>query len=158
LKAGAFWELVRGGGTPELGMLLVRRAADGTSEARLGFLLRVALGFGFGAEAAVVEGAYEGTSEILEGLRWTVGAGAGARGALGTSCAAGGVAVREMEASDDFLRNWLFEGDARSCDWLADGRSTGSLEAAGRGRPEGRGRCDGWSMATVAAVSVAVHA
>lgn len=109
---------MRGGGTPELGMLLVRRAADGTSEARLGFLLRVALGFGFGAEAAVVEGAYEGTSEILEGFRWTVGvgAGAGAGAALGASCAAGGVAVREREASDDFLRNWLFEGEARSCD------------------------------------------
>lgn len=109
---------MRGGGTPELGMWLVRRAADGTSEARLGFLLRVALGFGFGAEAAVVEGAYEGTSEILDGLRWTVGVGvgAGAGAALGASCAAGGVAVREREASDDFLRNWLFEGEARSCD------------------------------------------
>ena len=151
---------MRSGGTPELGMLLVRRAADGTSEARLGFLLRVALGFGFGAGAAVVEGAYEGTSEILEGLRWTVGAdvGTGAAPALGVGCAAGGVAVRGMEASDDFLRNWLFEGDARSCDWLADGRSTGNLEAAGRGRPEGRGRFDGWSMATVAACSAAVHA
>lgn len=101
-------------------MLLVRRAADGTSEARLGFLLRVALGFGFGADAAVVEGAYEGTSEILDGLRWTVGvgagAGAGAGAALGAGCAAGGVAVREMEANDGFLRNWLLEGDARSCD------------------------------------------
>lgn len=107
---------MRGGGTPALGMLLVRRAADGTSEARLGFLLRVTLGFGFGAEAAVVEGAYEGTSEILEGFRWTVGVDAGAGAALGASCAVGGVAVRDMEANDDFLRNWLFEGEARSCD------------------------------------------
>ena len=54
LKAGAFWELVRGGGGPELGILLTRRAADGTSEARLGLLLRVALGFGLGAGAAAV--------------------------------------------------------------------------------------------------------
>lgn len=107
---------MRGGGAPELGMLLVRRAADGTSEARLGFLLRVALGFGFGADAAVVEGAYEGTSEILDGLRWTVGAGAGAGAARGAGGAAGGVAVRETEANDDFWRNWLLEGDARSCD------------------------------------------
>jgi hypothetical protein len=56
LKAGAFWELVRGGGTPELGMPLARRAEDGTREARLGFLVRGALGLGLGA-AVVVEGA-----------------------------------------------------------------------------------------------------
>ena len=58
MKAGAFWEAVRGGGTPELGMPLTRRADDGTSEARLGFLARGAFVFvaGLGA-AAVLEGA-----------------------------------------------------------------------------------------------------
>lgn len=53
LKAGAFWLLVRGGGTPE-GMPLTRLAEDGTREARLGFLARAAFGAGFGAGAGAV--------------------------------------------------------------------------------------------------------
>ena len=58
MKAGAFCELVRGGGSPALGMPLTRRAADGTREARLGFFVRGAFGveLGLGA-AAVLEGA-----------------------------------------------------------------------------------------------------
>lgn len=54
LKAGAFWLLVRGGGTPE-GMLLTRLAEDGTREARLGFLVSVAFALGFGAGTAPLE-------------------------------------------------------------------------------------------------------
>lgn len=54
LKAGAFWLLVRGGGTPE-GMPLTRLAGDGASEARLGFLVRDAFALGFGAGAAPLE-------------------------------------------------------------------------------------------------------
>lgn len=42
---------LRGGGTPEPGMALTRRAEDGTSEARLGFLVKVAFVFGLGAAA-----------------------------------------------------------------------------------------------------------
>lgn len=51
LKAGAFWLLERGGGTPD-GMLLTRLAEDGTREARLGFLVRAALAVGRGAGRA----------------------------------------------------------------------------------------------------------
>lgn len=59
LKAGAVWVLVglRGGGRPALGMPLTRRAADGTREARLGFLARLGLVFGLGGAAAAAAAA-----------------------------------------------------------------------------------------------------
>lgn len=101
-------------------------------------------------------------------MRCSVGAdGGAARDGAWAGCGAG----REMEATEGFLRNWLLEAGERSCGWLPEGLSTGRREAAGRGRPEGRGMlelalalalalADG-SMATTAAVSVvdvAVHA
>lgn len=102
---------MRGGGAAELVMALTRRAEEGTREARLGFLLKVALGFGLAAVvvAGMVEWALdEGASEIREGFRWMegVGAGAGAGAALGGGgCCVGWAAGRNIEATEGFLRN-----------------------------------------------------
>jgi hypothetical protein len=63
-----------------------------------------------------------------------------------------------MDESDGFLRSCSVEAGARSCEWLLEGRSTGSLDAgAGLGMPDGRGIDEDWSMVEVEVVSRAIR-
>jgi hypothetical protein len=105
---------------PKLGMPLTRReeeeeAADGR---------RAAPGAAFGA-VDVVGGALGRASESLDVFFCSVE-----------------FVGRDIDCRDGFLRSVSVDDGARSCDWLAEGLSTGRRDGAGLGMPDGRGMDD----------------
>jgi hypothetical protein len=86
---------------------------------------------GFEVADAVVEGVLERTNDALEVFFCSVAAGGGGR---------------DKEETDGFLRNCSVDAGVRSVDWLPEGLSTGSRDAAGLGLPDGRGIEDVGSM------------
>lgn len=114
-------------GWPKLGMPLVRR--DDMTEALLeGGLV--------GADDDDdVKGVLERIREARDDFFCSVVAAAATCG--------GGRPIEEMEG---FLRSCSVEAGVRSCDWLAEGLSTGRRDDAGLGMPDGRGMDEAGSM------------